>query len=219
VRYARERAALVAAGRRLVEHRMVIGTAGNLSLRRGDQVLVTPSGADLGQLTPEMITIVDAADGTVRDGRLQPTSELPLHLAVYRGTGVAAVAHAHAPASVAVGLTRDELPAVHYSAALLGGPVRVAGYATFGSAELASLVTAALDGRHAALMRNHGSVAGGETIEQACDRLELLEWLAEVYSRAVALGQPRILDGAELDAAAAAYERYGPPRPIEDAGG
>jgi len=216
VRYGRERAALVAAGRRLARSRLVIGTAGNLSVRVGDRVLVTPTGGELGRLTADMITVVDAADGTVCDGRLEPTSELPLHLAVYGSTSAGAVAHAHAPASIAVGCTHDELPAVHYNTVLLGGVVRVAEYAVFGSAQLAANVAAALAGRQAALMRNHGSVACGDGIEQACDRLELLEWLAEVYCRAAALGRPRILEEDELAAVSAELtgRGYGAPRPV-----
>jgi L-fuculose-phosphate aldolase len=215
VLYERERAALVAAGRQLAEHRLVVGTAGNLSIRLGDRVLVTPTGGHLGRLTSDMITVIEAASGAVCDGWLEPTSEVPLHLAVYRSTGAGAVAHAHAPASIAVGCTHDELPAVHYTTVLLGGVVRVAGYAPFGSTELAANVVAALAGRHAALMRNHGSLACGDDIEQACQRLELLEWLAEVYGRAVALGRPRILDDAQLAQAHAEFtqRRYGAPRP------
>jgi len=217
VRYERERAALVAAGRRLAERGLVTGTAGNLSVRREDRVLVTPTGGDLGRLTPDMVTVVDATDGRVRDGRLEPTSELPLHLAVYRSTRAGAIAHAHAPASIAVGCTRDELPAVHYATMLLGGVVRVARYATFGTAELAANVVAALADRRAALMRNHGSVAYGDDLEQACERLELVEWLAELYCRAAALGEPRTLDDAELSAARAELtaRRYGRPRPLD----
>jgi len=212
----RERAELVAAGRRLAERRLVVGTAGNLSVRMGDRVLVTPTGGDLGRLTAEMITVVDLASGAVRAGELEPTSELPLHLAVYRATGAGAVAHAHAPASIAVGCTLDELPPVHYNTVLLGGVVRVAGYATFGSAELAANVMAALSGRHAALMRNHGSLACGDTVGHACERLELLEWLAEVYCRAAAIGTPRLLGDGELAAVAAELSRrgYGAPRPL-----
>jgi L-fuculose-phosphate aldolase len=218
VEFEQQRRELVAAGRRLARRRLVVGTAGNLSARCGDRVLVTPTGGHLGRLDPGMITVVDLADGVVRDGRLAPTSELPLHLAVYRATGANAVAHAHAPASIAVGCTREELPPVHYATVQLGGVVRVAGYATFGSAELAANVVAALHGRHAALMRNHGSVSCGDGVAQACERLELLEWLAELYCRASALGDPRVLGPDELAAVGAELtrRRYGAPRPAID---
>jgi L-fuculose-phosphate aldolase len=210
-----ERQALAEASRRVAAGELVVGTAGNLSLRRDDHVVVTPTGAVLADLTAEMMTVVDL-DGALVDGELAPTSELPLHLDLYRSTGAGAVAHAHALASTAVSVACDELPAVHYTLLQLGGPIRVAPYATFGTPELAENVSRALEGRVAALMQNHGSVAYGRDIGEACDRLELLEWHAELYSRSVALGRPvRILSEDELHAVLlAALERnYGTTQP------
>jgi L-fuculose-phosphate aldolase len=202
-----ELARLVTAGHRLTSGGLVTGTSGNLSMRIGAGVLVTGSGASLGALTESDLTLVSTA-GAVLDGDLPPTSELPLHLAVYAAfPTVTAIAHAHAPASVAVGLTHDVLPPVHYLTVRLGGVVRVADYATFGSPELATAVVDGLAGRSAVLMRNHGSVATGSGIEQACERLELVEWLADVYARAAALGAPRLLSAAELAAADATFTR------------
>jgi L-fuculose-phosphate aldolase len=215
-----EREALVDASRRVAAGGLVVGTAGNLSLRREDHVVVTPTGAVLADLTADMTTVVDL-DGQVVDGDLAPTSEVPLHLSIYRATGAGAVAHAHALASTAVSISCDELPAVHYTLLQLGGPVRVAPYATFGSPELADNVLQALDGRVAALMQNHGSVAYGRDIAEACDRLELLEWHAELYSRSVALGQPRVLSEEELHAVllAALDKSYGTTQPVDRSDG
>jgi L-fuculose-phosphate aldolase len=205
-----EREELAAASRRVADEGLVVGTAGNLSLRRDDQVVITPTGGALGELTAEMMSVVDL-DGELVDGDLAPTSELPLHLSVYRSTGAGAVAHAHAMASTAVSCVYEELPAIHYTILELGGAIRVAPYATFGSEELAANVTKALDGRVAALMQNHGSVAHGRDISEACTRLELLEWHAELYCRSVALGAPRVMSDQELEAVvlAAINMRYG----------
>jgi L-fuculose-phosphate aldolase len=197
---------VIESGRRLAAGGLVIGTAGNLSARAGERLVVTGSGTDLGELTPGDLTVVDLS-GQVLAGDRAPTSELPLHLAVYRDTDAAAIAHAHAPSSIAVGVTHDVLPPVHYATVPLGGVVRVAEYATFGTPELAANVLAALDGRVAALMRNHGSVAYGASVGQACERLETVEWLAEVYRRAAALGTPRLLTDEELAAVAAQLDR------------
>jgi L-fuculose-phosphate aldolase len=114
----------------------------------------------------------------------------------------------------------DELPCVHYSMLLLGGTVKVAPYATFGTPELASAVGEALEGHTAALMANHGAVAYAGTVADAVERSLLLEWACTVYWRASALGQPRTLDAAERDAVvAAALERgYGQPKPAGEAG-
>jgi L-fuculose-phosphate aldolase len=210
------RAAVVDAGARLAARGLVVGTGGNLSVRVDDRVLITPTGMALGALRPEQLTVVDL-DGSVLSGEFAPTSELPLHLMVYRSTGATAVAHAHALSSIAVGAVLDVLPAIHYTTLLLGGEVRVAPYATFGSEKLAKSVTAALEGRAAALMRNHGSVAHGSDLEQACDRLELLEWLADAYLRAATLGTPQTLSDADLlDVLTTAKATgYGSTRPAE----
>lgn len=178
-------------------------------MRIGAGVLVTGSGTSLGSLAPTDLTLVSPS-GEILDGVLPPTSELPLHLAVYEAFDeVTAIAHAHSPASVAVGATHDVLPPIHYLTMRLGGIVRVADYATYGSAELAAAVVAGLSGRSAVLMRNHGSVATGSGIEEACERLELVEWLSDVYARAAVLGTPRLLTDAELTAAAAKLAHYG----------
>jgi L-fuculose-phosphate aldolase len=213
-----ERAELAAACRRVAEGGLVVGTAGNLSVRCGDgHVAVTPTGGVLGELTAEAMSVVDL-DGNLVDGDLAPTSELPLHLGIYATTPEArSVAHAHALASTAVSCTHDELPAVHYTILQLGGPIRVAPYATFGSEELAAHVRTALRGRSAALMQNHGSVAHGRSVAEACERLELLEWQAELFSRAIALGTPRVLSDKELEDVilAALSKNYGTTQKID----
>lgn len=196
----------------------MIGSAGNLSIRSGDRVVLTPTGGVLGGLTPEMMSVVDF-DGQVVDGELAPTSEIRLHLGVYRQTTAGAVAHAHAQCSTAVACTKDELPAIHYTILELGGPIRVAPYATFGSEELAANVTAAMEGRQAALMQNHGSVAHGPTIGKAVDSLMQLEWLAELYCRSLTIGEPRIVSDAELEAVImhAITNKYGATHRVDDA--
>jgi L-fuculose-phosphate aldolase len=197
---------------------LVVGTAGNVSTRREDRVAVTPSGADLGSLEPEQVTVVDL-DGQILEGELEPTSELALHLGVYRRYEAGAVVHTHAPMATALSCVLDELPCVHYQMLLFGGPVRVAPYATFGTAELAELVLTALDGRTAALMANHGGIAYGADLDAAIELSLLLEWACTVYSRAASLGTPRVLDEQQQKAviAAAIERRYGTPR-VADGG-
>ncbi|MCB0895189.1 MAG: class II aldolase/adducin family protein [Nocardioides sp.] len=183
---------VAAAARRLAAEGLLVGTAGNVSARDGDRVAVTATGVVLGECTADDVTLVSVA-GEVLEGALVPTSELGLHLGVHAGSDVGAVVHTHAPYSTAVACVLDELPVLHYQQLLLGGAVRVAPYATFGTPELAAGVLAALDGRHAALMANHGSVAVGASLEQAVERALLLEWLAALHHRASALGPPRAL--------------------------
>ncbi len=193
-----EREAVAVASRHLAGTGLVIGTAGNISARSGDLVAVTPTGADLGTVTAEMVTVIEL-DGTVVDGDLAPTSEVPLHTGIYAATNALAITHAHAMASTALSCSHDELPPLHYSCLGLGGAPRTAPYATFGSEELAQNVIEALKGRNAAMMQNHGSVAYGSTMKEAIERLELLEWLAELYWRASSLGTPRILTDKDFE--------------------
>jgi L-fuculose-phosphate aldolase len=185
---AEEREALAAAGRRLAARGLVIGTSGNLSARAGDLVAVTPTGGVISELTAEQMTVIRLDDGSVADGDLAPTSEVPMHLAVYRATAAAAIAHTHATASTALGLVCDEIPIVHYTMLSLGGTVRVAPYACYGTDELAAHVVKALEYKQAALMRNHGSIALGSSVAKAVDNLELAEWAAVLYTKAVAFG-------------------------------
>lgn len=187
---------------------MVAGTAGNISARCGPVVAVTPTGTDLATLTAEQVSVVDLG-GAIVDGALEPTSELDLHLGVYERYGSAAVVHSHAPAATALASVRDELPAIHYQVLALGGPVRVAAYATFGSPELAALVLDALEGRSAALMANHGALTHGHTLDAAVENMVLLEWLCDLYARATAIGEPRVLSTAELDAVVEAVTTRG----------
>ncbi|MFL5994372.1 MAG: class II aldolase/adducin family protein [Streptomyces sp.] len=188
-----ERAAVADACHRLGAEGLLIGTAGNVSVRVEDHVAITATGAVLAELTPDQVTVVDL-DGEIVAGGLLPTSELDLHLGVYRRYGTAAVVHTHAPMATALSLVLDELPCIHYQLLALGGTVRVAPYATFGTPELAESVLTALEGRGAALMANHGAVTHAPTLDKAVEHALLLEWACGVYQHAAALGQPRILD-------------------------
>ena len=152
-------------------------------------------------------------------GKLEPTSELDLHLGVYRRYEAGAVIHTHAPMATALSCVLDELPCIHYQMLLFGGAPRVAPYATFGTPELAESVLDALEGRNAALMSNHGAIAYGASLDSAIELSLLLEWACTVYWRAAALGAPRVLDGEQQNAViAAAVERgYGATR-VADGG-
>jgi L-fuculose-phosphate aldolase len=217
-----ERKQVTAACRRLAAERLVLGTAGNVSARRQERVAVTPSGAELGSLEPSQVTVVDL-DGRIVAGELEPTSELELHLGVYRRYEAGAVVHTHATMATALSCVLDELPCVHYQMLLFGGTLRVAPYATFGTPELAESVLDALEGRTAALMANHGAIAYGADLDAAVQLSLLVEWACTVYLHAAVVGSPRVLADEQRDAviAEAARRRYGTPRvaDLEDEGG
>ncbi len=188
----------------------MLGTSGNVSLRAGDLVAVSPTGAELAALTPDQVPIVDL-EGNHRHGELEPTSELDLHLGLYRRYDAGGVVHTHAPYATALACVLDELPIVHYGLLALGGPVRVAPYATFGTPELADVTLDALQGRTAALMASHGTIAYGPDLEGAVANTRLLEWGSELYWRASVIGTPRALDEAQRQAVVDAVlaRRYG----------
>jgi L-fuculose-phosphate aldolase len=199
VRLAAERKEIGDACRRMRRDRLVVGTSGNISVRVDDLVVITPSGVDYDILTAEDMVVADM-DGRVVSGERSPSSELPMHLAAYRSTDARAIVHTHSLFATSVGTVCDELPAVHYMINALGGPVRVAPYATFGTDELAAGVAAALHERTGALMRNHGAIAVGPTLKSAYDRAVNLEWLCELYWRATMLGTPSVLSADQLEA-------------------
>jgi L-fuculose-phosphate aldolase len=215
--FERERTDVAEASRRLAAEGLVIGTSGNVSARAGEnEVAISPTGAVLAELDPEQVTVVDMG-GDVVAGDLAPTSELDLHLGVYRRYDAGAVVHTHAPMATALSCVLDELPCVHYQMLLLGGAVPVAPYATFGTPELAEAVLDALEGRSAALMANHGAIVHGPDLGAAVELSLLLEWACTVYWRAAAIGSPKALDEGQRQAVvSAALERgYGSTKPVE----
>jgi L-fuculose-phosphate aldolase len=195
----RERERVAAASRRLASEGLVLGTAGNISERAGEHVAITPTGAALADLRAGDVAVVDL-DGEHVDGELAATSELGLHLGVYHRYEAGAVVHAHPPMGIALSCVLEELPVVHYQMLSLGGPVRVAPYATFGTPELAELTLEALSERSAALMATHGTITYGPELDFAVTQSLLLEWACELYWRAATLGRPRALGPDEQQA-------------------
>lgn len=181
----------------LAEEGMVAGTAGNVSAREGDVVAITPAGAKMKTLTADAVCLV-ALDGTVLDGPFKPTTELELHLGVYRARAdVGGVVHTHSMMASALSTVLTEVPVIHYQQLLLGGTLRVAPFNPFGSQQLADDVRDALADRQAALMANHGTVTIGTDLSGALDNAIMLEWLCKVSWHALAIGQPRVLDEAQ----------------------
>ncbi|MCW3012517.1 MAG: aldolase, partial [Solirubrobacterales bacterium] len=173
----------------------------------------------LAELGADDVCVVDRA-GVLVDGSLAPTSELELHLGAYDRFGVGAVVHTHAPMATALACVLDELPCIHYEMLALGGSVRVAPYRTFGTPELAAVTLAAMEGRSAVLLANHGVLTHGPDLAAAVRATEVLEWAARLHWHAAQLGTPRALGTAELDAVAVsmAERRYGRTHPGDGPG-
>jgi L-fuculose-phosphate aldolase len=203
-----ERVQLVEFCHRMQADELTVGTSGNLSVRSGDHIAITPSGVVYDDLTPESICVIDLDGNKVEDG-LDPSSEVPMHTSVYRATDAGAVVHTHPLYCTTLSVVLDEVPPVHYMIALLGGPVRVAKYARFGSPELAENSVRAMAGRYGALMQNHGATTYGDTLAKAYTRSVYLEWVCRLYHQARLLGEPNLLPLEEIDGVAEVLNSYG----------
>jgi L-fuculose-phosphate aldolase len=212
------RAEIAAACHRLAAEGLVVGTAGNVSVRRGDVVAMTATGVTLADATPSDVTVVDLS-GEVVAGGLRPTSEAGLHLGIHRTFGDGAIVHTHAPASTAFACVFDELPVIHYQLLDVGGAVPVLPFIPFGTQELAAAVTAAMTDKQAVLMANHGAVTRGATLAAALERTFVVEWACTLYSTAATLGTPKTLTHAQQTAVqeVIAKLRYGRPQPMSEA--
>ncbi|HWW56038.1 MAG TPA: class II aldolase/adducin family protein [Sphingopyxis sp.] len=186
------------------------GTSGNLSVRFGSGMFVTPSGITPDRLKPGLMVFVDG-DGSVAEGAAGPSSEWQMHLGLYRRRADAkAIVHCHARHSTILACAHLEIPPLHYMVAVSGGAsVPVAPYATFGSEELAEGVADTLDGRLACLMANHGLIALGPNLATAMAITEEIEEQAAVYCGTLAIGGPKLLDEPEMKRIIGAFQRYG----------
>jgi L-fuculose-phosphate aldolase len=185
------------------------GTSGNLSARFGEGMLITPSGMGAEGLTEDDIVFV-LMDGTAR-GRWQPSSEWLFHRDIYVQRGeVGAVVHTHSVAATALACLRRDIPPFHYMIALMGGDnIRCAQYATFGTQELSDNALAALRGRKACLLANHGMIAAGKDIDEAFKITVEVETLSEMYLRALQVGEPVLLSAREFQDAQLRFGSYG----------
>ncbi len=208
-----ERAEVCRWSQRIAADGLTVGRSGNLSVRLGDLVAITPTGVDYDVLRPKDVPVM-RTDGTVADGELLPSSEFPMHLAAYAADpNRGAIVHTHAVHATAVSLLLEEVPAVHYVLGMLGESVRVAPYATYGTYELAEHMVRALNGRGGCLLRNHGTVTTGHNLAEAYERTLQLEWACRVWLLARAAGEPVLLPADELRRVAAKLTTYGQPAP------
>jgi len=204
------RLAVVTAARRLAATGMNPGRSGNLSARVAGGFVVTPSGAAYETLHPDDLVHVDL-DGSSGDGQRTPSSEWRLHRDIYaRHIEAGAVVHTHSPYATTLACLHRAIPAFHYEVAFAGGAdIRCAPYATFGTQELSDAALEALAGRRACLLGNHGAVAYGETLDAAVDLADKVEALARLYWQALQLGEPRLLDAAEMARVLERFAGYG----------
>lgn len=194
------RAAVCAWAGRCYGERLFAGTSGNLSVFDGEVLAITPTGAPYETMTPADIVLMTPAGAVLGAGR--PSSEWRLHAALYRARPeVRAVVHTHSPYATAFAVRRRPIPAVLIEMVpFLGGEVRVAPFALPGTEAVGAGAAAALAGRGACLLANHGAVAVGDTLETAHLRAVYLEDAAKICALAMANGPVVPLSAAELAA-------------------
>lgn len=189
------------------------GSAGNLSLRDGEAILITPSGVPARELAREMIAAM-ALDGEsgAFEGPLPPSSEWRFHLDIYRARpDVGAIVHMHSTYATTLATLRREIPAVHYMIAAFGGPtVPCVGYASYGTAALSQLVVEGLKDRDGVLLANHGAIVTGPDMRKALWRAVELEALAQVYYLGALAGAPVMLPDDEIWRTVERFKNYGP---------
>jgi len=210
MRLLKERNDIVRFGKKLVTSGLTVATGGNLSVadRREGLVAISPSGVDYFAMKPSQVTVV-TVEGKKVEGRGNPSSELPLHLALYRKRNdVEAVVHTHSLYATTVASLGWEIPAFHYLVGFSGKKVPIAPYATFGSDELARNVAQALKEFNAVLMASHGLVTVGESLEGAFTVAEIVEYLSRVYCQVKTLGEPPLLPDEEMARVIEKFKQY-----------
>jgi L-fuculose-phosphate aldolase len=187
------------------------GSTGNLSLRAGEGMWITPSGMGAAEIGPDDFVWLGWDDR--RRGRWQPSSEAPFHRAIYRARpDLHAVVHTHSVHATALACLRRPLPAFHYMVAVAGGDsVPCVPYHLFGTDALSQAVAAALRDRDACLLAHHGLVAAGAKLARAMKVTLEVESLCEVYLKALAVGVPATLDAAQMAEVIEKFRSYGQP--------
>ncbi|ADZ71074.1 class II aldolase/adducin family protein [Polymorphum gilvum] len=203
------REAVIATARALPERGLTRGTSGNVSVRTSNGLLITPSGIPYAALTVDLIVAMDL-DGGYRGDTL-PSSEWRMHLDIYLAKPEAgAVVHCHSPRATALSCLRRGIPAFHYMVALAGGDrIDCAAYATFGTRALSEAMLAALGARNACLLANHGQIACGASLAKALSIAEGVEELSDQYLSALSVGEPTVLDAAEMAEILRKFRSYG----------
>jgi len=191
------------------------GTSGNISVRHGEHMLITPSAIPYEEMTPESITAmpISTEDGVYGSwtGPYKPSTEWCFHLDIMIARPeVNSVVHTHSTYSTILAIARKPIPACHYMIAAFGGSdVRCSGYARYGTKELSDLALAALEDRQCCLMANHGLIALGNNLRKAMWVAVELETIARQYYHSLLIGGPVVLSDAQIEETAKGFSSYG----------
>ncbi len=204
------RTAVVDAARAMEPRGLTRGTSGNVSVRVPEGMLVTPSAVPYHAVAPADLVLLDLEGAVLESTGHRPSTEWRVHARILATRpDVGSVLHAHPLYCTTLACHGLHIPAFHYMVAVAGGDsIRCAPYATFGSPELADLALTALEDRLACLLANHGMLAVGPSPAEALALAVEVEALAAQYWHALQLGEPVLLDAAEMDRVMEAFRRY-----------
>ena len=205
------RSAICEYGRSLLDDDLTTGTGGNLSVRLDDErIAISPSGIPYEEIEPSDVPIA-RTDGTVVEGEAEPSTELPMHLAVYeRRPDVGGVVHTHSPYATTFASLGEAIPASHYLLAFTGSEVPVAEYETHATQALGDAAVDALgESFNATLLRNHGVLTADESLGDAYTVALMVEYCARIHYQARAIGDPEILSDEEIDRLRGKLDSYG----------
>ena len=205
-----QRAAVADHGRAMLEQGLTEGTGGNISTQDDDLVAISPSGMPYDEIDPEDVPIV-TLEGEHVAGKRDPSSEVRMHTGILRAReDVGAVVHNHSPYASTFASLGEPVPASHYLIAFAGDQIPVAGYATYGTQDLADLALDALgEDYNACLLQNHGVVATGEDVQSAFEVALMVEYCARIHYQASSIGEPSLLDDAEIATLQSRFTDYG----------
>ncbi|MFB6107431.1 MAG: class II aldolase/adducin family protein [Haloplanus sp.] len=205
-----ERKTIAELGRAMLAQGLTTGTGGNVSAQKGDHVAISPSGMAYDEITPADVPVVNF-DCDVVEGDRVPSSEVRMHTGIIAGRDdIGGVVHTHSPYASTFASLGQPIPASHYLIAFVGDKIPVAGYATYGTQELADLAVETLGEEYnACLLQNHGVIATGETVEAAFEVALMVEYCARIHYQAVSIGDPEILPEEEIDHLVETFENYG----------
>lgn len=207
-----ERKKITEYGKLLKSSGLTNGTSGNLSIldKTLGLVAISPSGMDYEEVTPTDVVVTDL-DGNIIDGHRKPSSELDLHISIYKAKKDAvSIVHTHSMYCTTFASLHIPLRAVHYLIANTGTDnVPVVDYETYGSRELAVGVSEAMEKYNAVLMANHGMICCGTSIKDAINIAQTCEWIAKLQWNCLCIGQPRILSATQIEDVLEKFTSYG----------
>ena len=207
----KEREQVIEYSLKLLSEGLTNGTAGNVSIfnREKGLVAISPTGVNYSELTLEMISVVDL-NGKLIEG-LKPSSELEMHMILYRNReDVNAVIHTHPVYTTVLACLREDLPAIDYMIAVTGATkVRCAEYASYGTKELAENAYKAMGSSLAVILANHGLTTAGKDIANAFNITVQVEYISNLYIKARNIGEPIILPDNEMNSMLERFKTYG----------